>query len=346
MGLIGAFLGLFSHDIAIDLGTANTLVYVRGEGVIIDEPTVVALRRDTGRVIAVGLEAKTMLGRTPDSIQALRPMKDGVIANYEVTERMLKYFISKSHGRRRLIRPRTLICVPSGITEVEKRAVRDSALHAGAREVMMVYEPMAAAIGADLPVHEPVGNVIIDIGGGTTEVAVISLSGIVTNTSIRIGGDEMDAAIDKYLRKTYNLLVGEQTAESIKLKIGSAYPVDGEQTMIIRGRDVVEGVPRTLEITAEEIRQAIAETVGSIVLAVRQTLEQTPPELAADIVDRGIYMAGGGSLLRGLDRLLEVETELTVTRTEKALTTVVVGAGKIIDDGDRYRKVVIRGEDT
>jgi len=345
VGLLGAIFGLFSHDIAIDLGTANTLVYVRGEGVVIDEPSVVALKRDTQQVIAVGLEAKTMLGRTPGTISALRPMKDGVIANYEVTERMLKYFISKSHGRRRLIRPRTLICVPSGITEVEKRAVRDSALHAGAREVLMVYEPMAAAIGADLPVHEPVGNVIVDIGGGTTEVAVISLSGIVTNTSIRIGGDEMDAAIDKYLRKTYNLLVGEQTAESIKLKIGTAFPQDEEETMLIRGRDVVEGVPRTLEITSAEVREAIAEPVGNILLAVRQTLEKTPPELSADIVDRGVFMAGGGSLLRDLDRLISSETKLTITRVDNPLTTVVAGAGKIIDDGERFAKVVLRGEE-
>lgn len=345
MGLFGAIFGLFSHDIAIDLGTANTLVYVRGEGVVIDEPSVVAIKRDTQQVIAVGLEAKTMLGRTPETINALRPMKDGVIANYEVTERMLKYFISKSHGRRRLIRPRTLICVPSGITEVEKRAVRDSALHAGAREVLMVYEPMAAAIGADLPVHEPVGNVIVDIGGGTTEVAVISLSGIVTNTSIRIGGDEMDAAIDKYLRKTYNLLVGEQTAESIKLKIGTAFPQDEEEMMLIRGRDVVEGVPRTLEITSAEVREAIAEPVGNILLAVRQTLEKTPPELSADIVDRGVFMAGGGSLLRDLDRLISSETKLTITRVDNPLTTVVAGAGKIIDDGERFAKVVLRGEE-
>jgi rod shape-determining protein MreB len=345
VGLFGAIFGLFSHDIAIDLGTANTLVYVRGEGVVIDEPSVVAIKRDTQQVIAVGLEAKTMLGRTPETINALRPMKDGVIANYEVTERMLKYFISKSHGRRRLIRPRTLICVPSGITEVEKRAVRDSALHAGAREVLMVYEPMAAAIGADLPVHEPVGNVIVDIGGGTTEVAVISLSGIVTNTSIRIGGDEMDAAIDKYLRKTYNLLVGEQTAESIKLKIGTAFPQDEEEMMLIRGRDVVEGVPRTLEITSAEVREAIAEPVGNILLAVRQTLEKTPPELSADIVDRGVFMAGGGSLLRDLDRLISSETKLTITRVDNPLTTVVAGAGKIIDDGERFAKVVLRGEE-
>jgi rod shape-determining protein MreB len=339
--LFKPYINFFSRDLAIDLGTANTLVYLKDRGVVIDEPTVVAMRRDTGAVMAVGLEAKIMLGRTPDAIRALRPMSDGVIADYEVTERMLKYFITKSHGRRFFVHPRVLVCVPSGITEVEKRAVRDSATHAGAREVLMVYEPMAAAVGAGLPVHEPVGNVIIDIGGGTTEVAVISLSGIVTNTSIRIGGDEMDVAIDKYLRKTYNLLVGEQTAEKIKLQIGSAFPLEKKETMDIRGRDIVEGVPRTLSVTSTEIREALAEPVSAILRAVHQTLEQTPPELAADIVDRGIHMTGGGSMLRGLNELLHRETDLIIHLVDNPLTTVVAGAGKVLENPDEFRKVIL-----
>jgi len=339
--LFKPYISFFSRDLAIDLGTANTLVYLKDRGVVIDEPTVVAMRRDTGAVMAVGLEAKIMLGRTPEAIRALRPMSDGVIADYEVTERMLKYFITKSHGRRFFVHPRVLVCVPSGITEVEKRAVRDSATHAGAREVLMVYEPMAAAVGAGLPVHEPVGNVIIDIGGGTTEVAVISLSGIVTNTSIRIGGDEMDVAIDKYLRKTYNLLVGEQTAEQIKLQIGSAFPLVKKETMDIRGRDIVEGVPRTLSVTSTEIREALAEPVSAILRAMHQTLEQTPPELAADIVDRGIYMTGGGSMLRGLNELLHRETDLVIHLVDNPLTTVVAGAGKVLEKPEEFRKVIL-----
>ncbi|MCX7022100.1 MAG: rod shape-determining protein [bacterium] len=336
------FLSFFSHDLAIDLGTANTLVYLKDRGVVIDEPTVVAMRRDTGAVMAVGLEAKIMLGRTPEAIRALRPMSDGVIADFEVTERMLKYFITKSHGRRFFVHPRVLVCVPSGITEVEKRAVRDSATHAGAREVLMIYEPMAAAVGAGLPVHEPVGNIIIDIGGGTTEMAVISLSGIVTHTSIRIGGDEMDVAIDKYLRKTYNLLVGEQTAERIKLQIGSAFPLEKKETMDIRGRDIVEGVPRTLSVTSTEIREALSEPVSAILRAVHRTLEQTPPELAADIVDRGIYMTGGGSMLRGLSELLHRETDLTIHLVDNPLTTVVAGAGKVLENPEAFHKVILK----
>lgn len=338
------YISLFSRDLAIDLGTANTLVYLKGKGVVIDEPTVVAMLRETGAVVAVGIEAKNMLGRTPEQIRALRPMSDGVIADFEVTERMLKYFITKSHGRRFFVHPRVLVCVPSGITEVEKRAVRDSALHAGAREVMMIYEPMAAAVGAGLPVHEPVGNVIIDVGGGTTEVAVISLSGIVTNTSIRIGGDEMDAAIDKYLRKTYNLLVGEQTAERIKLQIGSAFPLYIKETMDVRGRDIVEGIPRTLSVTSMEIREALSEPVSAILRAMHQTLEQTPPELAADIVDRGIYMTGGGSMLRGLDKLLNKGTDVSIHLVDNPLTTVVAGAGKVLENPEEFHKVIIGGK--
>jgi rod shape-determining protein MreB len=339
--LFKPYISFFSRDLAIDLGTANTLVYLKDRGVVIDEPTVVAMRRDTGVMVAVGLEAKIMLGRTPEAIRALRPMSDGVIADYEVTERMLKYFIIKSHGRRFFVHPRVLVCVPSGITEVEKRAVRDSVAHAGAREVLMVYEPMAAAVGAGLPVHEPVGNIIIDIGGGTTEVAVISLSGIVTNTSIRIGGDEMDVAIDKYLRKTYNLLVGEQTAEQIKLQIGSAFPLEKKETLDIRGRDIVEGVPRTLSVTSTEIREALSEPVSAILRAVHRTLEQTPPELAADIVDRGIYMTGGGSMLRGLNDLLHRETDLAIHLVDNPLTTVVAGAGKVLENPEGYHKVIL-----
>ncbi len=338
------YISLFSRDLAVDLGTANTLVYLKAKGVVIDEPTVVAMRRDTGAVVAVGIEAKNMLGRTPEQIRALRPMSDGVIADFEVTERMLKYFITKSHGRRFFVHPRVLVCVPSGITEVEKRAVRDSATHAGAREVMMIYEPMAAAVGAGLPVHEPMGNVIIDVGGGTTEVAVISLSGIVTNTSIRIGGDEMDAAIDKYLRKTYNLLVGEQTAERIKLQIGSAFPLDTKETMDVRGRDIVEGIPRTLSVTSMEIREALSEPVSAILRAVHQTLEQTPPELSADIVDLGIYMTGGGSMLRGLDKLLHKETDVNIHLVDNPLTTVVAGAGKVLENPEEFHKVIIGGK--
>jgi rod shape-determining protein MreB len=338
LGLIRSFLGLFSSDIALDLGTANTLVYVKEQGVVIDEPSVVALTKN-GQVKAVGIEAKRMLGRTPDSIRALRPMRDGVIADFEVTEQMLSYFIRKSSGRR-LSRPRVLICVPSGITEVEKRAVRDSALTAGAKEVLMVYEPMAAAIGASLPVMKPLGNIIVDIGGGTTEVALISLGGIVINTSIRVGGDELDESIDKYLRKTYNLLVGEQTAERIKLRIGTAFDI-GEEKMEIRGRDIIDGVPRVIEVTAEEIRQAMADPLGAIVRAVHRTLERTPPELAADLIERGLYLAGGGALLRGFDSLLHQETGLNITVVDRPLTTVVSGAGKIIDNLEQFRRVLV-----
>ncbi|GIX46614.1 MAG: rod shape-determining protein [Candidatus Tectimicrobiota bacterium] len=300
--------GMFSSDLAIDLGTANTLVYVAGKGIVLREPSVVAVHRDSKHVLAVGTEAKRMLGRTPGSIIPIRPMKDGVIANFEVTEAMLKYFITKVHNRRKLVRPRIIIGVPSGITQVEKRAVRDSAELAGAREVYLIEEPMAAAIGVGLPIQEPSGNMIVDIGGGTTEVAVISLSGIVYSRSMRIGGDVMDETIVNYIKRKYNLLIGERTAESIKINIGSAVPLREKLTMEVKGRDLVAGIPKTLLINDAEIRDALAEPVGNIVETVKIALERTPPELAADIVDKGIVLAGGGALLRGLDVLLREET--------------------------------------
>src|SRR3989338_104243 len=296
------FIGLFSNDIGIDLGTATTLVYVKGEGVVLCEPSVVAIEKDTNRVIAVGEEAKKMLGRTPGNIVAIRPMKDGVISDFEITEAMLKYFIKKVHRRRVLVRPAMVIAIPSGITEVEKRGGRDSAERAGARHVDLIEEPKAAAVGVGLPVEEAAGNMIIDIGGGTTEFAVISLGGLVYSKSIRIAGDEMDMAIMEYLRKTYNLLIGERTSEEIKIRIGSAYPLEEELTMDVRGRDLIAGLPKTITITSEEIREALQGPVQSIVDASKVVLENTPPELASDLIDRGIVMAGGGSLLRGMDK--------------------------------------------
>ena len=298
--------GMLSDDLAIDLGTANTLIYVKGQGIVCNESSVVAVQKDfrgSRRVLAVGIEAKKMLGRTPGNIVAIRPLKDGVIADFETTEAMLRYFIHKVHNRRTLVRPRIVICVPNGITEVEKRAVRESAESAGAREVYLMEEPMAAAIGAGLPVTEPVGNMIVDIGGGTTEVALISLAGIVFSRSVRVGGDKMDEAIIQYIKRKYNLLIGERTAELIKITIGSAYPGDEIQTMQIKGRDLVAGVPKTVELSDEEIRDSLLEAINQIVEAVRVALERTPPELASDIVDRGIVLAGGGALLRNLDVL-------------------------------------------
>ena len=315
-------LGLFSNDLAIDLGTANTLVYVKGKGIVCNEPSVVAVQKDNRgarRVLAVGAEAKDMLGRTPGNIIAIRPLKDGVIADFEITEAMLRYFIQKVHNRQTLVRPRIIICVPFGITEVEKRAVRESAESAGAREVYLIEEPMAAAIGAGLPITEPSGNMIVDIGGGTTEVAVISLAGIVYSKSVRVGGDKMDEAIVQYVKRKYNLLIGERTAERIKIKIGTAYPGNEIQTMEVKGRDLVAGVPKTVEITDEEIREALAEPINAIVEAVRIALERTPPELAADIVDKGIVLAGGGALLRNLDVLLREETGLPVMLADDPL---------------------------
>jgi rod shape-determining protein MreB len=327
-------MSLMSNDLAIDLGTANTLVYVKGAGIIVNEPSVVAVQKDMRgirRVVAVGKEAKEMLGRTPGSIVAIRPMKDGVIADFEVTEAMLRYFIAKAHNKRSLVRPRIMICVPYGITEVEKRAVRESAESAGAREVYLIQEPMAAAIGAGLPITEPGGNMVVDIGGGTTEVAVISLAGIVYSRSVRVGGDRMDEAVINYVKRKYNLLIGERTAENIKITVGSAYPDDEVRTMEVKGRDLVAGVPRTVVVDADEMRDALSEPVNAIVEAVRVALERTPPELAADIVDKGIVLTGGGALLRNLDILLREETGLPVMLSEDPLTAVVMGAGKALD---------------
>jgi rod shape-determining protein MreB and related proteins len=337
-------LGFFSNDLAIDLGTANTLVYVRGKGIVLMEPSVVAVKRDARgvtKVLAVGSEAKRMLGRTPGNIEAIRPMKDGVIADFEITEAMLRHFISKVHNSRRLVRPRIIICVPTGITQVEKRAVRESAESAGAREVYLIEEPMAAAIGANLPITEPTSNMVVDIGGGTTEVAVISLSGVVYSKSVRVGGDKMDDAIMQHVKRKYNMLIGESTAEEVKKTIASAYPLEQELTMDVKGRDLVTGIPQNIVITSEEIRKAISEQVDSIVQAVRIALEQTPPELAADIVDRGIVLTGGGGLLKGLDRLLREETSLPITVVDDPLTTVVLGSGKVLDHLEELKEVTI-----
>ena len=334
--------GYFSNDIGIDLGTANTLVYVKDKGIVLREPSVVALDTNTRKVRAVGDEAKRMLGRTPGNITAIRPLKDGVIADFDVTEKMLHYFINKVHRRRTLVHPRIVIGVPSGITQVEKRAVRDSAVQAGAREVYLIEEPMAAAIGAGLPIQEPGGNMIVDVGGGTTEVAVISLSGIVYSKSVRIAGDEMDEAIVQYIRKHYNLLVGERRAEEIKIKLGSAYPVGGERlTMEVKGRDLIDGIPKTIIVTDEEVREALREPVMAIVDAVRTCLERTPPELAADIVDKGIVLTGGGALLRGVDLLLRQETDLPITVADEPLSCVALGTGKVLDELDLLKKVAI-----
>jgi rod shape-determining protein MreB len=340
--LISLLAGLFSNDLAIDLGTANTLVYVRGEGIVMNEPSIVAIHQADHSVLAVGHEAKAMLGRTPGNITAIRPLKDGVIADFDVTEKMLHYFINKVHRRRTLVHPRIVIGVPSGITQVEKRAVRDSAMQAGAREVYLIEEPMAAAIGAGLPIQEPGGNMIVDMGGGTTEVAVISLSGIVYSKSVRIAGDEMDEAIVQYIKKHYNLLVGERRAEEIKIKLGSAYPMGGERmTMEVKGRDLIDGIPKTIVVTDEEIREALREPVMAIVDTVRTCLERTPPELAADIVDRGIMLVGGGSLLREFDQVLRQETKLPILRSEDPFTAVVHGAGKALEDLQLLKEVAL-----
>lgn len=338
--------GILSNDLAIDLGTANTLIYVRGQGIVCNESSVVAVQKDIRggrRVLAVGLEAKRMLGRTPGNIVAIRPLKDGVIADFEITEAMLKYFIGKVHNHRKhLVRPRVVICVPNGITEVEKRAVKESAELAGAREVYLMEEPMAAAIGSGLPITEPVGNMIVDIGGGTTEVAVISLAGVVFSRSIRVGGDKMDEAIIQYIKRKYNLLIGERTAELIKITIGSAYPGDEIQTMEIKGRDLVAGVPKTVQLTDEEIRDSLLESINQIVEAVRIALERTPPELASDIVDKGIVLAGGGALLRNLDVLLREETGLPVVVADDPLTAVVMGAGRALDELSLLKELAIQ----
>jgi rod shape-determining protein MreB len=336
-------IGLFSKDMGIDLGTANSLVYVKGKGIVIREPSVVAIQKDTGQVLAVGEEAKRMIGRTPGNIVAIRPLRDGVIADFDVTQSMIKYFISKAlRGRTFLVRPRVVVGVPSGVTAVEERAVREAALQAGAREAYLIEEPMAAAIGAGLPVHEPTGNMIVDIGGGTTEVAVISLGGIVTSRSIRIASDEMDEAIINHVKRAYNLMIGERTAEQIKIQIGTAYPTDTLETDEVRGRDLVSGLPKTVQITSAEIYKALLEPVTSIIDAIKATLEYTPPELAADIMDRGIVMAGGGSLLRGLDRLISEETGMPVHLADEPLLAVAYGAGRVLENIDVLRKVLIQ----
>ena len=332
----------FSRDLAIDLGTANTLIYIRGMGIVSNEPSVVAVQQDARggkRVLAVGKEAKEMLGRTPGNIVAIRPMKDGVIADFEITAAMLRYFIRAAHNRNTLVKPRIIIGIPSGITEVERRAVREAAESAGAREVYLIEQPMAAAIGAGLPITEPSGNMIVDIGGGTTDVAVISLSGIVFAKSVRVGGDKMDEAVIQHVKRKYNLLIGERTAELIKMGIGNAYPTDEVLTMDIKGRDLVAGVPRTLTVSSDEIRDALAEPVNAIVEAVKVTLERTPPELAGDIADRGIVLAGGGALLKSLDQLLREETGLPVFLAEDPLSSVVIGAGKALEELDILRQV-------
>jgi rod shape-determining protein MreB len=324
--------GYFSNDIGIDLGTANTLVYVKDKGIVLREPSVVAISTSSRKVLAVGEEAKRMLGRTPGNIQAIRPMKDGVIADFDITEAMLRYFIRKVHSNSFRVAPRVIIAIPSGITEVEKRAVKESATHAGAREVLTIEEPMAAAIGVGLPVDEPAANMIVDIGGGTTEIAIISLAGVVLSKSIRVAGDELDTAIINYMKRAYNLLIGERTAEEIKMKIGSAYPLEEELAMEVKGRDSVAGLPKTIHITSQEIREALGDTIAAIVDAVRNALERCPPELSADLVDRGFVMAGGGSLLRGIDRLLSDKTGLPVTVADDPLSAVANGTGIVLSD--------------
>lgn len=340
-GYINRFMGMFSSDIGIDLGTANTLVYVKGQGIVLCEPSVVAIQKGMSKVLAVGEEAKRMLGRTPGNIIAVRPMRDGVIADFEITESMVRYFIKKVHNRRIFVRPTVVIGIPSGITEVEKRAVEESARRAGAGDVHMVEEPMAAAIGVGLPIAEPAGNMIIDIGGGTTEMAVISLAGIVFSKSIRIGGDEMDQSIIEYLKKTYNLMIGERSAEEIKIKIGSAYPLEEELKMEVKGRDLVAGLPKMITITSEEIREALSEPVHEIVESTRLTLERTPPELSADLIERGIVLAGGGALLKGLDKLLSEETGLPVHIADDPLTAVALGTGKILSELKYLKRVFV-----
>ena len=325
-------LGMVSSDMWIDLGTASTLVFVKGRGIVLNEPSVVAIQKGTNRVLAVGEEAKNMLGRTPGSIVAIRPLKDGVIADFEITESMLRYFIRKVHNRKALIRPRIVVAIPSGITEVEKRAVKDSAEHAGAREVYLIEEPMAAAIGVGLPVQEAAGNMIVDIGGGTSEVAIISLAGIVFSRSVRVGGDELDEAIIQYLKRTYNLLIGPRMAEMIKINIGSTYPLEEELTMEVKGRDLVAGLPKTMTVNSEEIREAIAEPISTVIEAVRISLERCPPELSADLVDRGMVLAGGGAMLRGLDKLLSEETGLPVNIADEPIESVVLGTGKVLQE--------------
>jgi rod shape-determining protein MreB len=337
--MFGKLFGLVSNDVGIDLGTANTLVYVKDHGIVLREPSVVAVKTGSNEVVAVGDDAKRMLGRTPGNVTAIRPLRDGVIADFRVTEAMLRHFIRKVHNRRSVVRPRVVIAVPSGITEVEKRAVKESAEQAGAREVYLMEEPMAAAIGVGLPVQEAAGNMIVDIGGGTTEVAIISLSGIVYSRSVRVAGDELDEAVINYMKRAYNLMIGERTAEEIKLRIGSAFPMGKETTMEVKGRDMVAGLPKTITITSQEVREAMLEPLNTIIDAVRTTLERCPPELSADLVDRGIMLAGGGALLRGLDKLLQEETALPVHVAEDPLSAVAEGTGRVLSELEFLKKV-------
>jgi rod shape-determining protein MreB len=334
-------MSFIGRDMAVDLGTANTLVYVRGRGIVLNEPSVVAVNQDTGGILAVGIEAKKMIGRTPGNIVAIRPLKDGVIADFDTTERMLRYFIQKVHKRSYLAKPRIVVCVPSGITGVEQRAVKDAGYAAGARKVYIIEEPMAAAIGAGLPIHEPTGNMVVDIGGGTTEVAVISLGGIVTALSIRVGGDELDQSIINWVKAEYSLLLGERTAEEIKMAIGSAYQLQGENDAEIRGRDLATGLPKTIVVTAAEIRKALEEPVKQIVNAVKGTLDKCPPELSSDLMDRGIVLTGGGALLKGLDERLRRETGMPIHIADRPLDAVVEGSGKCIEEFEALEKVLI-----
>ena len=344
MSLTSDILGWFSNDLAIDLGTATTLVYVRGRGIVLNEPSVVAIEKKTEKVLAVGAEAKKMLGRTPGNIMAIRPMKEGVIADFEMAERMLRHFITKAHNRSTFVRPRIIIGVPSRITQVEQRAVRDSAELAGAREVYLIEEPVAAAIGAGLPITEPSGNMVVDIGGGTTDIAVLSLGGIVYSESVKVAGDRMDDAIMNYVKKKYNLLIGDHMAERIKVEIGSAYPFEEKKTIMVKGRDLISGIPRTLVLDDSEIREALYEPISTIVNAIKVALENTPPELAGDIIDCGIVLTGGGSMLWGMDTRLREETGLPIITVDDPLTSVVLGVGKILDELDLLRKVSVMSQ--
>ena len=333
--------GFLGRDMAVDLGTANTLVYVRGRGIVLNEPSVVAINTLNGAILAVGAEAKRMIGRTPSHIRAVRPLKDGVIADFDITEKMLRYFIQKVHHRRLMAKPRVVVCVPSGITGVEQRAVEEATYSAGARAAFIIEEPMAAAIGAGLPIHEPTGNMVVDIGGGTTEVAVISLGGIVTSTSIRLGGDELDESIIQHVKKEYSLALGERTAEAIKLAVGSAFPTSDDMIAEIKGRDLVSGLPKTIHITAEEVRKAIEEPVNGIIDAVKNTLDRCPPELAADIMDKGIVLTGGGALLKGLDERLRHETGMPINVAESPLSCVAIGSGKCLEEFEVLKRVLV-----
>ncbi len=344
MSLTSDILGWFSNDLAIDLGTATTLVYVRGRGIVLNEPSVVAIEKKTEKVLAVGAEAKKMLGRTPGNIMAIRPMKEGVIADFEMAEKMLRHFITKAHNRSTFVRPRIIIGVPSRITQVEQRAVRDSAELAGAREVYLIEEPVAAAIGAGLPITEPSGNMVVDIGGGTTDIAVLSLGGIVYSESVKVAGDRMDDAIMNYVKKKYNLLIGDHMAERVKVEIGSAYPFEEKKTMMVKGRDLISGIPRTLVVDDSEIREALYEPISTIVNAIKVALENTPPELAGDIIDCGIVLTGGGSMLWGMDTRLREETGLPIITVDDPLTSVVLGVGKILDEIDLLRKVSVMSQ--